>query len=308
MKKYSFIFILTFLIFAMPAYSAGKVTIAILDLTSKGVPRIVSNAISDIIRSEFVNIGNFTVVERSQMNAILDEQGLQMTGCTDSSCAVQFGKLLSARRIVIGEVNKVGSSIVITARYVNVESGESLFSSSGKASSIDEVDTAAKSVANDLAQRIVSGDKEVIVPVTKKGYYGRGAVPGWGQFYAGDSTKGYTFAGAFAVSILFSAYMYYNNSSKKTAYENQDPPQSKIDAKYDDWQKAYDMMRYSFVLVGVVYVINWIDVLLFSAPDFSVSKSAENQTPGNTFYCLDVFNSGRSHHETNFIFKMGMRF
>ena len=102
-------------ILSVSAFADEKVTIAVLDLNPKGVSARVANVVADIIRSEFVNIGNFTVVERSQMNAIMEEQGLQMSGCTDSSCAVQFGKLLSARRIVVGEVNKAGKKkIVIT--------------------------------------------------------------------------------------------------------------------------------------------------------------------------------------------------
>lgn len=152
MKRYPviniFFILLTLLLLSSPLYSADKVTIAVLDLAGKGVPKIVSNAISDIIRSEFVNIGNFTVVERSQMNLILKEQGLQMTGCTDSSCAVEYGKLLSAKRIVIGEVSKVGKRIIITARYVNVRNGKSLFSAYGKANSIDDIDVTAKETNN----------------------------------------------------------------------------------------------------------------------------------------------------------------
>lgn len=302
-----FILCLVILIFAAPAF-AEDVTIAVLDLAGKGVPRIVSNAVSDIIRSEFVNIGNFTVVERSQMAAILEEQGLQMTGCTDSNCAVQFGKILSARRIIIGEVSKVAKKVVITVRYVDVQSGKSLFSASGTAPSVDEVDIEAKKVAKDLARRIVEGDKELITPITKAGYYGRGAVPGWGQIYAENSTSGYIMIGLFSAAALFTGYATYDYYAKKDAYESADPPQTEIDSKFSDWEKSYDMLLYSFVGIGAVYLYNWVDILFFSTPEFSSDKSAENFEAGDRFYCFDAYETGRDYTETRFKFTVGMRF
>ena len=49
-----------FALFAATAHPDEKVTVAVLDLTGKGVPNIAATAASDIIRSEFVNIVNFS--------------------------------------------------------------------------------------------------------------------------------------------------------------------------------------------------------------------------------------------------------
>jgi TolB-like protein len=264
------IFLFIFMIFNENSYSGEKLTVAILDLTAKGVPNIISNAITDVIRSEFVNIGNFTVVERSQMKAVLEEQGLQMTGCTDSACAVQFGKILSARRIVIGEVNKIGSSILITARYVDVQTGESMFSATDKADSIDSLDTAAIRIAKDLATRIVSGDKMIIIPKSVNGYYTRSIVPGWGQFYAENKMKGYIYSGLFGLSCLSSGYFVYDFFAKKSDYDGLDKRTSRSDFKdaRDKYDSAALMANISFGVIGLVYIAHWADVIFFTRSDF----------------------------------------
>ena len=113
-----------------------------------------------------MNIGNLTVVERSQMKAIMDEQGLQITGCTDAECSVEFEKILSERRIVVGEVNSIGKSIIITARYINVESGASFFLANQESGSLDDVADTASVIAKDLARRIVSGNYSVNLGVS----------------------------------------------------------------------------------------------------------------------------------------------
>ena len=69
------------------------------------------------------NSGACTIIERSQVGSILQEQGLQKTGCTDVTCAVEAGRLLSARKILIGSVMKIGSTIIISGRIVDAGKG-----------------------------------------------------------------------------------------------------------------------------------------------------------------------------------------
>jgi hypothetical protein len=65
------------------------------------------------------------LVDRSQMNKILDEQALQQTGCTTSECAVQVGKILGVRKIVTGRVTKIEDTLwLISAQMVDVETAE----------------------------------------------------------------------------------------------------------------------------------------------------------------------------------------
>ncbi|MFC1669201.1 CsgG/HfaB family protein [Spirochaetota bacterium] len=146
--------VLLILFISIPVISKEKTRIAVIDLKGEGISKVVASTITNLIRSHMVDSGLFTVVERAQMGEILKEQGLQMTGCTDSSCAVKVGKLLSARKILVGEVTKIGKIIIITVRVVDVERGVAEFSSNVKAKGFDNIDKSAKKLSVRLMERI----------------------------------------------------------------------------------------------------------------------------------------------------------
>jgi len=215
-------------------------------------------------------MGNFIIVERDQMNAILKEQGLQMTGCTDSSCAVKFGRILSARRIVVGEISKIGGKLLITARYVDVTSGSSLFSASENAPNLDTIDSVTRSLARKLAERIVAGDKEVIIPRTVSGYYLRSIVPGWGQFYAGSSAKGYVYGGLFALAGIFTvgSGAYYFTARQDYQGLGAGATAAEIQNKREAYRESTTLVNVSLGLLVAVYAAHWIDSVFFTRGEF----------------------------------------
>ena len=81
MIKYLNIFILVFIITASQAQDI-KTNIAVIDLDPTSISNNESQFLSDRLRTELFETGKFQVVEREKMNAILDEQGFQQTGCT----------------------------------------------------------------------------------------------------------------------------------------------------------------------------------------------------------------------------------
>ena len=128
--------------------------IAVLDFGANNVSKFTSKAVSEILSTEIAKKGDLVVVERSQMGAILQEQGFQMTGCTDSECAVQIGKVLSANKILIGTLSRLGNVYSIVARVVNVETGHIEFAESERCTSEDDVEQASRFLAVRLLNRI----------------------------------------------------------------------------------------------------------------------------------------------------------
>ena len=55
-----------------------------MDLEGRGVSAMEAQTLTDRLRSEMVNVGVFQVVERGQMERLLEEQGVQQTGCTSA--------------------------------------------------------------------------------------------------------------------------------------------------------------------------------------------------------------------------------
>jgi curli biogenesis system outer membrane secretion channel CsgG len=91
-----------------------KVRIAVLDFDFSSVsnPSLLSiiqggsKGVSDILVNRLVKDGNFVVVERSQLDAILREQNLGASGRVDASTAAQIGRILGVDAIVIGSVTQ----------------------------------------------------------------------------------------------------------------------------------------------------------------------------------------------------------
>jgi TolB-like protein len=139
----------------LPAHPAQKTVIAILDLKPIGVSKMMAQTVASMIRSDLVNMGKFYVVERSQIDEILKEQGFQRTGCTEQSCAIKVGRLVSARKIMIGELHKLGSVLIITVRIVDVEKGISEYAAREKSRSVEVLDEAITRITAKLSERIV---------------------------------------------------------------------------------------------------------------------------------------------------------
>ena len=145
MFKKTLTLLLAFLIAHMGFYSSGsycaqdieEYNIAVLDLNAEGISEAEARSLSSslrvqitrtIISEEFKRKSGiiYTVVERSQMDKIFDQFEIQNTGCTDLSCAVEFGKMLSVERIIIGSIGLVGRTYTINTRIVDVESSRTL--------------------------------------------------------------------------------------------------------------------------------------------------------------------------------------
>jgi N-acetylneuraminic acid mutarotase len=110
-----------------PAAPQDKELIAVMDMEGVGTSDVEKQAITDRLREVLLKTGRFTVVDRSQMETILDEQALQQTGCTGESCAVQVGQILGVRKIVAGKIVKFSDTLwQISALMLDVETAETL--------------------------------------------------------------------------------------------------------------------------------------------------------------------------------------
>jgi hypothetical protein len=102
--------------------------VAVSDLDPHGISRSDAAIISDRLRSELLQTGRVRVLERGEMDRILKEQAFQASGaCDRSECAVEIGKLLSVDRMVVGSVGRIGDIYTLSARILDVGTGEVLF-------------------------------------------------------------------------------------------------------------------------------------------------------------------------------------
>ena len=104
----------------------GKETVAILDFEGRGISEMEAATLTDRLMSEMVTTDAVIMVERNQMNEILDEQGFQQSGCTTAECAAEVGALLGVQNMVSGAFGKLGNTYTIDSKMFSVETGATI--------------------------------------------------------------------------------------------------------------------------------------------------------------------------------------
>ena len=80
--------------------------------------------LADMLLTDLARSAQVIVVERSQMNALLREMKMVQSGQVDTSSAPRVGKLLGARRLVVGAlVDRGGGELGVETRLVNTVDG-----------------------------------------------------------------------------------------------------------------------------------------------------------------------------------------
>lgn len=142
-------------------------TAALLPLSGKQVTQDEADILTDALINELSKTGAFQMMERSQMDQVLKEQGFQQTGACDAGqCAVEMGRLLGIQTMMTGSIGKLGNTYVLSTRMVDVKTGTIVKSTSRnlKGSISDCLEDLLPEVAKDLAK---GEDKVAAKPMTK---------------------------------------------------------------------------------------------------------------------------------------------
>lgn len=151
------IFLLTYLSTFKLLTAQDKTSIAVLPLQGNGISPTEVLVLTDELRSVMVQTGKYIVVERSNMESILHEQGFQLSGCTSAECAVEAGKLLGVNKMVTGSVGKLGELYNINIRLFDVGTGRIEKSVSQKhEGSVEELLDVIHTLGNDLTAPVVA--------------------------------------------------------------------------------------------------------------------------------------------------------
>lgn len=101
-----------------------KKTIAVMDFSLLGIDNNTMNKFAmEDMTTKLVQSGQYLVVERTKLNAILEEHKLADSGLLDEKSSSQLGKLVSADIILTGTFSKRGSNWIVNLRLVDVKTG-----------------------------------------------------------------------------------------------------------------------------------------------------------------------------------------
>jgi curli biogenesis system outer membrane secretion channel CsgG len=125
----------------------------------------IGKGISDMLINELVNDGTYRVIERNQIDKILNEQNFSNSNRADATTAAKIGHILGVDAVITGDITQFGRDdqnknvggmlgkwgagyglggvgtqkakavVAITARMIDTSSGEILASASGKGES-----------------------------------------------------------------------------------------------------------------------------------------------------------------------------
>lgn len=119
-----------------------------------GISQADVDGLSGIFTTYFRPAG-YTMIERTQIDRIIDEQQLQRSSLTESEM-VRIGELLNLSKIVIGDVNIVMGQYNVDVRVINVESG-TIAATEGATFAGSSYREGMKNLAQKLAAQIAIG-------------------------------------------------------------------------------------------------------------------------------------------------------
>ena len=103
----------------------NRLSIAILPFENKNISgELASIDLLDKLITWFKETNRFDVVERSQLEKILEEQKLSLTGVISSATAVKVGKTMGVDAVVIGSWTRHARAVSVDARLVDTETAK----------------------------------------------------------------------------------------------------------------------------------------------------------------------------------------
>ena len=179
-----------FLIQLFTVLFGGKF-LAVLEMEPVGLTTEESRILTQRLTSKLIDLSDYVIVERANIDKILKEQKFQHSGCTDSDCAVEIGQLLNADLTVIGTASKFGKTYTLDCRIINVESGQALASASY--THTGEIDELVKDGISSIAHKLlgIPYNKKIKQSGTQNNGYGATLViesePQGAEIYINDS-------------------------------------------------------------------------------------------------------------------------
>lgn len=154
--------LISFCVMCLLALTMNAQRCAVLEFRAgAGISQADVDGISAIFITYFRPAG-YTMVERTQIDKAIDEQGFQRSKMTESQM-VRIGQILNVSKIVVGDVNVVMGQYNVDARVINVESG-TIAATEGAAFSSSSFRATMQSLAQKLASKIAITTEGTVQP------------------------------------------------------------------------------------------------------------------------------------------------
>jgi TolB-like protein len=157
--KNSRIALLVLGVLILPAFAHAKPQVAVLEtVLAAGMDKTVAPPITDKLIEELVNSGKYTVIDRANVEEVLREKEFQLSsGVVKNEEMRRAGEYLGADLVLVANASRVGSTYVISAKMIDVVTGEIVAqASSEQKGSIDVVLEVARAVGRQISGQNVT--------------------------------------------------------------------------------------------------------------------------------------------------------
>lgn len=143
----------------LPEKNKIRENIAVIDFEGKDISASQASVFTGFLRTELVKTDSYNVVEKSNMEKVLQEVAFQQTGVSSTDDAVKLGKILNARKMIFGTLSRIKDAYYSTANLVDVETGQIERSESLSCEQVEDL----KGMAEDIADVLVSESNTVVM-------------------------------------------------------------------------------------------------------------------------------------------------
>jgi branched-chain amino acid transport system substrate-binding protein len=150
MKKAALLLAAVFVVFPLLAASNLPV-ITVLDFRTNNVSAGDMRSIISLLSSALFKTGRFEVIDVAQRDTLLKELEFSVSQCLEESCQLSIGKMLSAQQIVVGDIARVGSRYMMSAKILLTETAATVASADGIYPTMDALVDDLYRVASALA-------------------------------------------------------------------------------------------------------------------------------------------------------------
>lgn len=193
MKKLYLLLSFLLVLGSLNAQDNKKMKIAVMEFKpGVGVTSKEVEGLSDMLINTLFETKKFDIVERSQLNKVLEEQEFQGSDLTNEQLA-QVGRILGVESVLVGRVNflaehrnlngSVTGEYNVDVRAVDVESGQIVTTAGAAKSSDGSYRSMMESIAIQLAINLMDDE-----PILRKGLITI-EEDFWGKYYALDGKK-----------------------------------------------------------------------------------------------------------------------
>ncbi|MFH0947593.1 MAG: CsgG/HfaB family protein [Elusimicrobiota bacterium] len=137
------------------SFCEDREKIAVMDIRAYGVEKEVATTVNEFIRNDLFEMGKYDVIERSQIELVLKEQRLQLTGALNSKEVIKVGEILGVKKIILGSFSRLKQKYFLILRIVDVENARVLSSKTEECTSENELREMSKKIVSRLVSAAI---------------------------------------------------------------------------------------------------------------------------------------------------------